>query len=224
MAVEPPRDLGEIPRLVHVRFQGRRQPRSAFSPAREMNQKAAVLRDVLVRIPEGVLEHRPQAFEVVVHHMRQPAVPGVGPLAICPTAVGADVHVLLGDTQDEEAQGAHETHDPRLDLETPVRGVPAAAVYATYDEYVLRPVADHEEDAEGVSPRHRGPVDAPPHRRHARRAPRGHRRRRGLCAAGALRAEPHQAEAAYGPGRNSLRGIDGETETVVMLLGGQALV
>lgn len=32
-----------------------------------------------------------------------------------------------------------------------------------------------------------------------------------------------QAEAACGPGRNSLRGFDGETETVVMLLGGSML-
>ena len=29
-----------------------------------------------------------------------------------------------------------------------------------------------------------------------------------------------QAAAACGPGRNSLRGVDGETETVSMLLGG----
>ena len=34
-----------------------------------------------------------------------------------------------------------------------------------------------------------------------------------------LPKQPHQAEAACGPGRNSLRGIDGETETVFMPLG-----
>ena len=68
--------------------------------------------------------------------MRQPEVVGAGPLAVLPSAVGADAHVPRGDTQDcvEDAQGAHETHDPRLDLLACVHGIPVASISATYDE------------------------------------------------------------------------------------------
>ena len=133
--------------------------------------------------------------------MRQPAVPGVGPLAICPTAVGADVHVLRGDTQDEDAQGAHETHDPRLDLVASVRGMPSASIGATYDEEVFWPVADQEEDAEGVSSMRRGFVDVSPlGARHAARRQdiadvEAYARRRHCPGRSSLVG---QAEAAYG--------------------------
>ena len=99
-----------------------------------MDQKALVILDVSVRISFRIFEHGPQALEVVVHHMRQPEFPGARPLALFPTAGGAEVHVLLGDTQGEEAHGAHETHDPRLGLFAVVHAIPFASIRAIYDE------------------------------------------------------------------------------------------